>query len=285
MRPAPKRVLSAAGAAALLGATLLAGPPASAQTTLTLGGDSGSALLTESIASSFDAKFHGSLTTGDYAAVGSTAGIAGVAGGSLDLAVSARDPVTSDPHGLVFTPFARSSLVVIVNPKNPICHSGLTKQQVASIFTGQATTWGAVGGTTSLGALAPYMRAGSSGTQVAFARLFLSGAAPKGHPLYSDGAIRAQVARQTGAIGFVLGAYAATSKAVCGVPIAGVAPTTANTASGRYRFWTYEYLVTKGAPAGDTASFVTFARSAAVQQAIVPRYAVPVPASVSSVTT
>jgi phosphate transport system substrate-binding protein len=217
--------------------------------------------------------------------VGSNAGIEGVAGGSLDLAVSSRDPVPSDPHGLVFTPFARSALVVIVNPRNPVCHAGLTRQQVASIFTGRVATWGAVGGTTSLGALAPYTRAGSSGTQVAFARLFLSGAAPKGQPLYSDGAIRAQVARQAGAVGFVLGAYAATSKAVCGVPIGGVEPTAANTASGRYRFWSYEYLVTQGAPAGDAAGFVSFARSAAVQQAVVSRFAVPVPASIGSVTT
>src|SRR5579862_7096532 len=106
-----RRALSAAVSAALLGGT-----PAGAETTLRLGGDSGSALLTESIASAFDAKFHGAVSTGDFAAVGSSAGIAGVAAGSLDLAVSARDPVPSDPAGLVFTPFARSALVVIVNP-------------------------------------------------------------------------------------------------------------------------------------------------------------------------
>jgi phosphate transport system substrate-binding protein len=279
------RSFSTAGAAALLCALLLTGPSAQAASTLRLGGDLGSGLLVESIASSFNAKFHGSVTAGAYAATSSSAAISAVASGSLDLGVSSRDPLSTDAHGLTFTPFAKQSIAIVVNPKNPICKKGLSLQQVVALFTGQVSTWDAVGAPGTLGIILPYVRVGTSGVAAMFSRLFLNGGPATGDQLYSDGAIRAQVALEPGGIGIVSGAYAAASKAVCGVSIDGVAPTAANTASGRYRYWSYEYLVTKGAPAGNASSFAAFARSAAVQQAVVSRLAVPITATVRSLTT
>src|SRR4051794_9312275 len=244
-------ILCAAGVVA--GASLA--PSVAAAGTLKVGGSTGAQLLIQSVETGFNKKYSSQgVSAAPYAGVGSGAGIRGVAAGTYDVGGSSRDPASSDPKGLVFTPISKESIVVVVNPSNPLCKKGLTKDQVKAIFTGTATDWSQVGGPASLGPIKVYTRVSTSGTQASFGKVFLDGALPKGSPLFSNGAIRSQVSHGKNAIGFVTGAYTATSTTVCGVPIGGVAPTLRNTASGRYKYWNYQYVVTKGEPAGDIAT-------------------------------
>jgi phosphate transport system substrate-binding protein len=142
------------------------------------------------------------------------------------------------------------------------------------LFSGTASQWSAVGG--GAGAVNTLIRVSTSGTQASFETLYLKGAKAKGSPLFSNGAIRSKVKNDVNAVGAVTGAYIEGFKGVCGVKIDGVAPTLKNVSNGKFKFWTFQYLVTKGAPAGDAKAFVDFARSKAFQNKYVSKFAVPV---------
>jgi phosphate transport system substrate-binding protein len=261
----------------------LAMPGTAHAATIRIGGSTGAQVLIESLGRGF-AKSAKDIKLGRYGATGSGAGIANVAAATIDVAGSSRDPSDSDPAGLVFVPIAREHLVVVAHPANPVCRTGMTLAQVRTVFVAGAGEWADVGAP-GLGGMRVFTRVATSGTQVSFSRLFLDGVAPRGEALFSNSAIRSSVGRNRDAISFVTGAYTATSTAVCGVPINGIAPTLKNTASGKYRFWNYQYLVTKGQPAGDAAAFVKYARSARAQREIVARFGVPVRATVPVRTT
>jgi phosphate transport system substrate-binding protein len=271
---------------AILGAVLcvaLATPGAASAGTLRVGGSTGAQPLIQALGQGFKKAGKGAVL-GTYAATGSSTGIKNVAAATLDLAGSSRDPSDSDPTGLVFTPIAREHLVVVVHPSNPVCRTGLTAAQVKTVFVEGAGEWGDVGAP-GLGAMRVFTRVATSGTQASFSRLFLAGEPPRGEALFSNSAIRSAIGKNKHSISFVTGAYTSTSKQVCGVPIDGVAPSLKNTAAGKYRFWSYQYLVTKGVPSGDAARFVAFARSTAAQRDIVARYGVPVRATLAARTT
>ena len=63
-------------------------------------------------------------------------GISGVASGRFDIGDSSRDPLETDPKGLVFTKIARDGVCVITNRANPI--SNLSEEEVIDIFTGKS---------------------------------------------------------------------------------------------------------------------------------------------------
>ena len=263
---------------ALIGTVLATGltaVPAASAGTLKIGGSTGAALLVQTIRSSFN-KTHSAqgVTAGPYAGVGSGAGINGANSGTFDIGGSSRDPRASDPKGLVFTPISKESIAVIVNPKNPICKKGLTVEQVKQIFTGVATSWSAVGGGAGRDRPAhPRLDVGHAGQ--------LRDALPgrdqgEGLAALQQRGDPHRRRRNKNAVGAVTGAYIEGIKSVCGVKINGVAPTLKNTASGKFKYWTYQYLVTKGAPTGDAKTFVDYARSSAVQSKIVSKFAVPI---------
>jgi len=68
----------------------------------------------------------------------SSAGINAVVDGTCDIGMASRDLKDSET-GLVLTTIAQDGIAVIVNNENPI--SGLTKEQVRSIFTGVIVNW------------------------------------------------------------------------------------------------------------------------------------------------
>jgi phosphate transport system substrate-binding protein len=186
-------------------------------------------------------------------------GISGAANGSLDIGDSSRDPLPTDPKGLVFTKLARDGVCVITNDKNPV--SNLSQQEVEGIFTGSIHDWAEVPGAKVSGPIDLFDRDGASGTQDAFQHIFLGETlkiSPSATAEESNGLEQLHVEKDEHAIGFVSFAYTA---GVNPVSYQGVACNLANARSGQYlgvrNFW----MVTKGAPSGEAAKFIKWVTS------------------------
>jgi phosphate transport system substrate-binding protein len=186
-------------------------------------------------------------------------GISGASGGSLDIGDSSRDPLPTDPKGLVFTKLARDGVCVITNPKNPV--SNLSQEAVEGIFTGRIHDWGEVSGAKVSGPIDLFDRDGSSGTQDAFQHIFLGETlkiSPSATAEESNGLEQLHVEKDEHGIGFVSFAYTAGVNAV---GYQGVACNLPNAKSGQYggvrNFW----MVTKGAPKGDAVKFIKWVTS------------------------
>ena len=186
-------------------------------------------------------------------------GIAGVASGRFDIGDSSRDPLETDPRGLVFTKIARDGVCVITNPSNPI--SNLSQEQVEGIFTGHIRDWSEVEGAKTSGPIDLFDRDGASGTQDAFQHIFLGETlkiSPSATAEASNGLEETAVSADKNAIGFVSFAFV---KGVNAAGYQGVACNLRNAKSGQYggvrNFW----MVTKGAPKGEALKFLTWVTS------------------------
>ncbi len=186
-------------------------------------------------------------------------GISGVASGRFDIGDSSRDPLPTDPHGLVFTKIARDGVCVITNDANPI--SSLSEEEVINIFTGKVRDWSEVEGSTMSGPIDLFDRDNASGTQDAFQHIFLGETlkiSPSATAEASNGLEQNAVTTDKGAIGFVSFHY---TTGVHAVGYEGVACNLNNAKSGQYggvrNFW----MVTKGAPKGEALKFLTWVTS------------------------
>jgi phosphate transport system substrate-binding protein len=181
-------------------------------------------------------------------------GIAGAAGGRFDIGDSSRDPLSTDPHGLVFTKIARDGICVITNSKNPV--QNFSQQTIQGIFSGSVRNWSEVPGATVSGPIDLFDRSSASGTQDAFQNIFMGidlKISPSASTEASNGEEQNAVSADEKAIGFVSFAYTA---GVHPASYQGVACNLRNARSGQYggvrNFW----MVTKGAPKGEAAKFI-----------------------------
>jgi phosphate transport system substrate-binding protein len=184
-------------------------------------------------------------------------GISGVAEGRFDIGDSSRDPLSTDPHHLVFTKIARDGVCVITNRANPI--SNLSQSTVEGIFTGAIRDWSGVPGSSISGPIDLFDRDGASGTQDAFQHIFLGESlkiSPSATAETSNGLEQNAVSSDKQAIGFVSFAYTAGVNAA---GYEGVACNLRNAKSGQYggvrNFW----MVTKGVPKGEALKFLKWA--------------------------
>jgi phosphate transport system substrate-binding protein len=186
-------------------------------------------------------------------------GIAGVASGRFDIGDSSRDPLPTDPEGLVFTKIARDGLCMITNSANPL--PNLSEEQVQGIFTGRIRDWSEIEGAKISGSIDLFDRDGASGTQDAFQHIFLGETlkiSPSATTESSNGLEQSAVSADKQAIGFVSFAFTA---GVHTVNYEGVACNLRNAKSGQYggvrNFW----MVTKGAPKGEALKFISWVTS------------------------
>ncbi len=189
----------------------------------------------------------------------SDVGISGAASGSLDIGDSSRNPLPTDPTGLVFTKLARDGVCVITNSKNPI--SNLSQQEVEGIFTGKIHDWSEISGASVSGPIDLFDRDGSSGTQDAFQHIFLGEElkiSPSATAEESNGLEQLHVEKDEHAIGFVSFAYTAGVNAV---GYQGVACNLNNARSGQYAGVRNFWMVTKGAPKGEATKFIKWVTS------------------------
>ena len=86
-------------------------------------------------------KLHPNKVKFKIAQGGAQVGINDVAAGRVTIGDVSRDPLASDPAGLVFYPIAKYAICVITNKANPLVN--LTPAQLTAIFTGKTRTWSA----------------------------------------------------------------------------------------------------------------------------------------------
>ncbi len=190
----------------------------------------------------------------------SDVGIEGAATGRFDIGDASRNPEETDPKGLVFTKIARDGLCIITNKANPI--SNLSQESVENIFTGSVRDWSEVQGAKISGPIDLFDRDGASGTQDAFQHIFLQNEALKislsATAETSNGLEQNAVSADKQAVGFVSFAF---TPGVNAVGYGGIPCTLRNAKSGQYlgvrNFW----MVTKGAPKGESLKFLKWVTS------------------------
>jgi phosphate transport system substrate-binding protein len=206
---------------------------------------------------------------------GSGAGIVGAARGTLDIGLSSRGQLPTDPPGLKFTPVGREGYAIVVNPKNPI--RNLTHAQIKAILTGQTTNWAAVGWHGG-GPIQVYSRIPTSGSYVNCKRFFtdnleFSANAPQ---TASHGITRVDISRDKRGVACIALSYLTTARGtIKGVAIGGIAPTLHNAVAGRYRYLNDLYFVTNGEPSGAVAEYIRWVLSKRAQCTVMALYVLP----------
>ena len=166
--------------------------------------------------------------------VGSDAGVALTASGSVDLGMISRPLKEAERGKVALLPIGASGTGLAVNSANPI--TGLTKEQVKDVYSGAVTDWAAIGGRP--GKITVLLRETNSSTRVAF-ESFLGG-----RPTYANGAIELgdidqmldSIRSFVGAIGMVtISDRTLTDKTIRLLAIDGDAPTNATMQSGAYK--------------------------------------------------
>lgn len=198
---------------------------------------------------------------------GTQVGINDVAAGHVSIADVSRDPLPSDPAGLVFYQVAKYYLCVVTNKSNPL--PNLTQAQVESIFTGKTREWGKVPGASAGGTIDLIGRNSTAGTLSSFQTLLMGGKKISSLAVEkpSEGLQRQQIESDPGAIGFLSGYFA--GQGVNDVAFNGVGCTLANATSGQYAGVSHFYEVTKGGAKGGALSFIYWIeRSAAARKII-----------------
>ncbi len=260
------RRLSLAFAAA--GVVGVAAPAAaSAATTITISGATASYPLVSLLASKYVKTFPGKvkfkITQG-----GAQIGINDVAAGRVTIGDVSRDPIASDPAGLVFYPIAKYGICVITNKSNPV--SNLSSSQVVSIFTGKTTNWSQVAGATASGPIDLISRTSVAGVLTNFTTLFLEGkkVSTKAAEEPSEGLMRAKVESDPNAIGFVSN-YQSDKGTVNAVGYNGVACNHENVKTGAYAGTARFYEVTKGKATGAASAFIGWIEKSAAAAKII----------------
>src|SRR5262249_35984881 len=139
---------------------------------------------------------------------------------------------------------------LVVNNDLKSTVQNLTSAQILQIFTGQATSWKALGGPDE--AITVVTRTATSGTRATFKKYVLNGTEESStSQLDSTGAVVAAVKATPGAIGYVTVGFANSAKDdVSPLCIDGAKPLVAAVIDGSYKFWNIEHAYTKGPATG-----------------------------------
>lgn len=218
--------------------------------------------IAEQAAANFKEKY--SDATVNVQGGGSGAGLTQVSQGQVDIGNSDILAEQKDPklkEGLVDHKVCGVGFAVIVN--NDANVKDLTKEQIQKIFSGAATNWKDVGGADK--PIALIHRTKGSGTKVVFDTTVMDKTTEKddlGTTEDSSGAVLTKVAQNSGAVSYVAIPYLLTNtdaaKKVAAVKIGGVEATNKNIIAGKYIFWSYEHMYTKGAAKGVAKAFIDY---------------------------
>ena len=216
--------------------------------TVSMAGSTSMEKLANAVAESFMAKYPDVTVTAEF--TGSSAGIEAVTAGSVDIGNSSRALKDEEKAaGVVENIVAIDGIAVIVDPANTV--KDLTKDQLISIYKGEAKNWSELGG-----ADAPIVvvgREAGSGTRGAFEELLkIEDACAYASELDSTGAVIAKVASTPGAIGYA--SLDAVNETVVAAALEGVEPTVENIKAGNYFLSRPFVMATKGEISGQSAA-------------------------------
>jgi len=189
---------------------------------------------------------------------GSRTGLALVGSKSVDIGDSdIVAPAGSD--SLVDHKVAVVGFSVIVNPASGV--TGLTKAQIQDIFSGKITNWKDAGGKDQ--AITVINRPSSSGTRAVFVKTLMGSAVLDQSTSTEDatGTVVQKVKQTAGAVSYASFSGTHNKTGVTEVTIDGAMPNDADVETGKYPFWSYEHMMTNGAPTGEIAKFIDFVKA------------------------
>lgn len=209
-------------------AETLAEETANISGSISMAGSTSMEKLANAVAESFMAKYPDVTVTAEF--TGSSAGIEAVTAGSVDIGNSSRALKDEEKEaGVAENIVAIDGIAVVVDPANAV--TGLTKEQLISIYTGETKNWSDLGGEDA--PIVVVGREAGSGTRGAFEELLeIEDACTYASELDSTGAVIAKVASTPGAIGYA--SLDAIDDTVSAVSLEGVPATVDNIKSGDY---------------------------------------------------
>ena len=206
-----------------VGALGLAMAPAaaSASPTITISGATASYPLVSLLAQKY-VKLKPHSVKFKIAQGGAQVGINDVAAGRVSIGDVSRDPLPTDPAGLVFYPIAKYGICVVTNSPTRSATSRL--RELVSIFTGKTRNWSQVPGASASGTIDLISRTSIAGVLTNFQTLLLEGkkVSTLASEQSSEGLMRQTVSNDPNAIGF-LSNYQASLGGVNSVNYNGVA--------------------------------------------------------------
>lgn len=192
---------------------------------------------------------------------GSGTGIKMASEGSADIGTSSRDLTVEEisAGGLKVYPIAADGIAVIVNPQNSL--SDLTKQQIKDIFSGKIKNYKELGGPDK--EIVAIIRESGSGTRSSFEEMIMdkgkTNNTESAEQQSSNGAVKASVAGNPNAIGYVGAGY--IDPTVKAMKVQGIEATKDNIRSGTYPISRKLYMITKGEAFGKTKGFIDYVLS------------------------
>jgi len=267
-----RRLSVALAVAGVLGAA--APVAASAATTITISGATASYPLVSLLAQKY-VKLHPGKVKFKIAQGGAQVGINEVAQGRVTIGNVSRDPLPSDPAGLVFYPIAKYGICVITNKSDPLAN--LTTAQLVNIFTGKTRSWSGIPGATASGTIDLVSRTSTAGVLTSFQTLLLENkkVSTVASEQSSEGLMRQAVENDPNSIGFVSN-FQSDKGGVNAVSVNGVACNKSTVTSGTYPGVARFYEVTKGRATGAASAFIGWIRASAAARKIIATQWVPV---------
>ncbi len=204
---------------------------------------------------------------------GAAAGLVALKRGAIDVALLSRDLVAEEDN-LYLRDYlvARDGVAIVVHPHNPV--KKLQLKELTGIFSGQITSWKALGGPDQPIRLLDLPK--GERARKSLQDLLLSGEEPSksARVVGSVAEMASVVAADVNAIGYL--ALRNMSSSVAGVAVNGVEMNRATMLSGRYPLTRSFYLVTYQEQSPFVASFVQFALSREGQDIIAEQGLIPV---------
>lgn len=208
--------------------------------TISLSGSTSMEKYANALSESFMEKYPDVTVTVEF--TGSSAGIESVLSGRCDIGNSSRNLKDDEKEaGAAENIVAIDGIAVAVDPKNEV--TGLTKDQLISVYKGEITNWSELGGADM--PIVVVGREAGSGTRSAFEEILgIEDECAYANELDSTGAVMARVASTPGSIGYI--SLDALDGSVTSVKLDGVEPTAETIKDGSYFLSRPFVMATKG---------------------------------------
>ncbi|NIK15429.1 phosphate transport system substrate-binding protein [Saccharococcus thermophilus] len=231
--------------------------------TITLAGSTALQPLAEEAANEFMQKYPNVSIT--VQGGGSGTGVNQVAAGAVqignsDVPSAEKLEDKSKAGELVDNKVAGIAFALVVN--KDVAVDSLTLKQIQDIFAGKITNWKDVGGKDEK--INVINRPASSGTRATFEKTVMKGVKINdsvGTVQDSNGAVEQAINSTPGSISYVAMSYLiGEKKNLKTLKIDGLEPTIENIKAGKYPFWSYEYMITKGEPKDAVRGFIDYVK-------------------------